>query len=395
MIMLHTGWINFRMRAMLASFAAYNLWLDWRLYAPHLGRCFLDYEPGIHYPQLQMQAGVTGINALRVYSVTKQAKDHDPTGEFIKAWVPELRNVPVKYIHEPWMMPQHVQSTVGVLVVPYPALPGTSHGSLSTTGSSPNPSSSSPTNLYYPQPIVDEVQTARMAKERMGAVIRTIEAESQAVFKKHGSRMGPRKSGNRSKGDANKESTSQPASGASKVRRIDDAFKAASSSSGFLSSPPTTGSSSIFSQGHMITTPSTSSSSSRLTGDRESRSKPSKSDLHRFFLSSPKPPQINTSKEVIILTSDDDEDEDDINFEPYTHSSSSSQQAYTNNNDVISLSDADSVNDDAVDLPHRTGPYSVPAESTVTWTCNICTYINRYIMTNGLCEICGSCYGMT
>ena len=376
---------------MLASFAAYNLWLDWRLYAPHLGRCFLDYEPGIHYPQLQMQAGVTGINALRVYSVTKQAKDHDPTGEFIKAWLPELRNVPVKYIQEPWLMPQHVQATVGVLIVPYPALPSTLHSSSSTASSHPS-SSPSPTTLYYPQLIVDEVQTARVAKERMGAVIRTIKAESQTVFKKHGSRMGPRKSGNRSEGDTNKVSPSQSALDVSKVRRIDDAFKViSSSSSGSLSSPPTTGSSSILSQGHMITTPSSSSSSSRLTGDRESKSKPLKSGLYRFF-SSHEP--INTSQEVIILTSDD-ENEDDINFEPYTHNSSSSQPAYTTyNDDVISLSDTDSVNDEAVDLPHSTVPYSVPAESTVTWTCNICTYINRYITTNRLCEMCGSCYGM-
>ena len=378
------------MRAMLASFAAYNLWLDWRLYAPHLGRCFLDYEPGIHYPQLQMQAGVTGINALRVYSVTKQAKDHDPMGEFIKAWLPELRNVPMKYIHEPWLMPQHVQSTVGVLIVSYPTLPSTSRGS-SSAASSTLSSSPSPTNLYYPQPIVDEVQTARMAKERMGAVIRTIKAESQAVFKKHGSRMGPRKSGNRPRSDTNKVSPSQSALDVSKVRRIDDAFKAVSSSSSCSLSSPLT-SSSIFSQGHMITTPSSSSSSSRPTGDRESKSKPLKSGLYRFF-SSPEPPQINTSQEVIILTSDDDEDEDDINFEPYTHSSSSSQQAYTTHNDVISLTDTASVVDDAVDL--STDPYPVPAESTVTWTCNICTYINRYILTNKACEMCGSCYGMT
>ena len=74
------GWLNFRMRAMLVSFATYNLWLDWKRIAPHLARVFLDYEPGIHYPQLQMQSGTTGINAMRVYSVTKQAKDQDGKG---------------------------------------------------------------------------------------------------------------------------------------------------------------------------------------------------------------------------------------------------------------------------------------------------------------------------
>ena len=81
--LLHHGWLNFRMRAMLVSFATYNLWLDWKRIASHLGRTFLDYEPGIHYPQLQMQAGTTGINAMRVYNVTKQGKDQDPNGVFM------------------------------------------------------------------------------------------------------------------------------------------------------------------------------------------------------------------------------------------------------------------------------------------------------------------------
>lgn len=45
--LIHHGWINFRMRAMLVSFATYNLWLDWKKIAGHLARLFLDYEPGI------------------------------------------------------------------------------------------------------------------------------------------------------------------------------------------------------------------------------------------------------------------------------------------------------------------------------------------------------------
>ena len=75
------GWLNFRMRSMLVSLATYNLWLDWKRIAPHLARVFLDFEPGIHYPQLQMQSSTTGINAMRVYSVTKQSKDQDGKGK--------------------------------------------------------------------------------------------------------------------------------------------------------------------------------------------------------------------------------------------------------------------------------------------------------------------------
>jgi deoxyribodipyrimidine photo-lyase len=118
-----TGWLNFRMRAMLCSFAAYDCWLDWRRFAPFYGRLMADYEPGIHYPQVQMQSGTTGINAVRIYNPIKQGKDHDPDGTFIRRWVPELRGVDnAASVHAPWTMPPIEQQAAGCVVgEDYPA----------------------------------------------------------------------------------------------------------------------------------------------------------------------------------------------------------------------------------------------------------------------------------
>ena len=157
----HTGWINFRMRAMLVSFASYDLWLHWRQSAIHLARLFADYEPGIHYSQVQMQSGTTGINTLRIYNPIKQSMDQDPDGVFIRKWVPELAGLLGPMIHTPWQATELEQLAAGCVI-----------------------------GRDYPEPIVDHAEASRWARSRF-ATVRASAAgrtDRQKIVTKHGSR---------------------------------------------------------------------------------------------------------------------------------------------------------------------------------------------------------------
>jgi len=227
--LLKHGWLNFRARAMLVSFATFNLWLDWKGIAPHLARVFLDYEPGIHYPQLQMQAGTTGINAMRVYNVTKQGIDQDPRGLFIRKYVPELRNVASDHIHEPCKMSLAMQKKVSVFIGDVKKVPRDTEGAQ-----------------WYPAPIVDAQKTAKIAKDRVNAVrkLDSTKILANQVYIKHGSRA-IRTDSNGSKPKALSSTAKRirvdMIGGQRSIRQMFSATSAGACTDGGLDSVPTTG----------------------------------------------------------------------------------------------------------------------------------------------------------
>lgn len=153
-----TGWLNFRMRAMLVAVSSYHLWLHWRQPALHLARLFVDYEPGIHYSQVQMQSGTSGINTVRIYNPIKQGLDHDSDGVFIRRWVPELAGVPTGFIHQPWTLSATDRQRYGA--------------------------------AGYPLPLVEMQTAARQARDAVWAVRRAVDyrREADAIQSRHGSR---------------------------------------------------------------------------------------------------------------------------------------------------------------------------------------------------------------
>lgn len=116
-----TGWINFRLRAMLVTFTTFVLWLDWRMVATWLGSRFLDYDPGIHYGQLQMQAGLTGYHPPRNYNPYLQGEKFDREGDFVHEWVPELAGVPAPWCHYPHRLTALERELYGLQPEDYPA----------------------------------------------------------------------------------------------------------------------------------------------------------------------------------------------------------------------------------------------------------------------------------
>ena len=162
-----TGWLTFRMRAMVMSFASYHLWLDWRHTGPILARWFTDYEPGIHWTQCQMQSGTTGINTIRIYNPYKQAEEHDASGAFVRRWVPELSALSDADLIRPERAPLLMQQMTGCII-----------------------------GRDYPLPIVHHETAYAFARDRMHAIklMAQQSGSAQRVYDRHGSRRTPLRS---------------------------------------------------------------------------------------------------------------------------------------------------------------------------------------------------------
>ena len=146
---------------MLMSFATYHLGLDWTVAGAALARFFTDYEPGIHWPQVQMQAGQTGINTPRIYNPLKQSFDQDPEAIFITHWVPELTRLPVDFRHQPWLI-----SAAEEIIY---------HTKI---------------GIDYPNRIINHEIAAQAARARLTSIRNKpgYRVHGQSVFLKHGSR---------------------------------------------------------------------------------------------------------------------------------------------------------------------------------------------------------------
>jgi deoxyribodipyrimidine photo-lyase len=141
---------------MIVSFARHALRIPWQVMVYELAVFMMDYVPGIHVPQVQMQAGVTGTNVIRVYSPTKQMIEKDPDAVFIRSQIPELKAFTAAEIFA------FAERPLG----------------------------------KYPRPIIDFKQETKIMKDVLYGLKKTPEAkvESRRVYQLHGSRSKVRRS---------------------------------------------------------------------------------------------------------------------------------------------------------------------------------------------------------
>jgi deoxyribodipyrimidine photo-lyase len=134
------GWLHNRARLVVGSFLTKDLGVDWRWGERHFMRLLLDGDEASNNGNWQWIASV-GVDPApafqRIFNPARQLQRFDPDGEYVRRYVPELRDVPAEYLGEPWTMPDDVQERSGCQI-----------------------------GIDYPEPIVDHAQARREALDR-------------------------------------------------------------------------------------------------------------------------------------------------------------------------------------------------------------------------------------
>jgi deoxyribodipyrimidine photo-lyase len=137
------GWMHNRARLVVGSFLTKDLGIDWRWGERHFMRLLIDGDEANNNGNWQWIASV-GTDPQpafrRMYNPARQHERHDPDGTYVRRYVPELRDVPDRYLAEPWAMPEDEQRACGCVI-----------------------------GRDYPEPIVDHAEARRAALARYGA----------------------------------------------------------------------------------------------------------------------------------------------------------------------------------------------------------------------------------
>lgn len=109
-----TGQLGCEDRSSVLAFATQHLWMDWKAPARGLAARLTDFEPAIHFAEARNLSAIT--NAPRIFNPVKQSRDQDPSGAFIRRWVPELSALPDQWLHAPWEAPASIRAQAGIVL---------------------------------------------------------------------------------------------------------------------------------------------------------------------------------------------------------------------------------------------------------------------------------------
>ena len=123
--LLAQGWMHNRARLIVGSFLTKDLWIDWRLGEAHFMHLLIDGDEASNNGNWQWISSV-GVDPApvfrRLYNPALQQTRHDPSGVYVRRFVPELKDVPDKYLAEPSTMPRDIQIASNCIIgQDYPA----------------------------------------------------------------------------------------------------------------------------------------------------------------------------------------------------------------------------------------------------------------------------------